>query len=166
MDREALLIVDVQHGFLNQHTQHVIPIIEKMIHQYHSIIATRFFNEANSNFRKLLHWNEMDYQSDGFALALNLPEHAIIIDKPYYTCVTPSFIDYLKKNNLSRIHICGIDTDICVSKCAVDLFENGYTPVVLGFASASTGGPSYHEMALQILIRYIGKEQVIIKNPR
>lgn len=132
-----------------------------MASQYTYTIATRFFNQPNSNFWKLLHWNRFDRQSEDFPLVIDLPD-ALIVDKPTYSCVTPEFISCLQGWGVSEVHICGIDTDICVMKCAVDLFEHGFRPVVLGATCASTAGQKYHEAALKILIRYIGSEQVII----
>ncbi|MEZ6022432.1 MAG: cysteine hydrolase family protein [Hyphomonadaceae bacterium] len=68
--------------------------------------------------------------------------------------------DQLKVRGIDEVHVCGIDIDICVTKCAVDLFEAGVRPVVLGQYCASYGGPTLHEAALQILRRYIGADQV------
>ena len=156
----ALLIVDVQAGFLSPETRHVIAGIERLIPRYAHVIATRFFNPPGSNLRRLVHWERFDRQGTDFPLAIELPDYAIIVDKPVYTCVTSAFLDLLRHCDVSEVHICGIDTDICVTKCAVDLFENGFRPVVLGFACASNGGRECHEAALKILVRYIGREQV------
>ncbi len=156
----ALLIVDVQTGFIIPETRHVIAGIERLIPRYAHVIATRFFNPPDSNFRRLIHWDLFDRQGPDFPLAIKLPDYAIIVDKPVYTCVTSAFLDLLRHRNVSEVHICGIDTDVCVTKCAVDLFENGLRPVVLGFACASNGGRECHEAALKILVRYIGREQV------
>lgn len=156
----ALLVVDAQVGFVGPETQHVIAEIERLIPRYAHVIATRFFNPAGSNFRRLVHWERFDLRGPDFPLAIDVPANTIIVDKSIYTCVTPTFLDILRKLHVSEVHICGIDTDICVTKCAVDLFENGFRPVILGFACASNGGREYHEAALKILIRYIGREQV------
>ena len=162
----ALLVVDVQSGFVNPGTCHVIPEIEQLLGQYTHVIATRFFNPPGSNFRHLLHWERFDQQGADFPLAIELPRDATVIDKPEYTCVTPAFLELLRRREVTEIHVCGIDTDICVTKCAVDLFEAGFRPVVLGFACASNGGEEYHEAALKILRRYIGGEQVLVDDKR
>lgn len=156
----ALLVVDVQAGFVGPGTRHVLPTIERLMPQYTHIIATRFFNPPGSSFRRLIHWERFDREGADFPLAVDLPASATVIDKPEYTCVTPAFLELLRRREVTEVHVCGIDTDVCVTKCAVDLFENGFRPVVLGFACASNGGHEYHKAALKILIRCIGREQV------
>ena len=43
---------------------------------------------------------------------------------------------------------------------AVDLFQNGFRPVVLADACASHAGPDYHEAGLRLLERLIGRRQI------
>ena len=85
----------------------------------------------------------------------------VVLDKQVYTCVTPAFLADLRDNGIEEVAICGIDTDACVSACAVDLFENGIRPVLLSDACASHAGAEYHEAALRILARLIGKNQIV-----
>lgn len=66
----------------------------------------------------------------------------------------------LDKYNIEEVHICGIDTDICVMKCAVDLFKAGRIPIILKDYCASHGGNEFHQSALSILRRYIGTKQI------
>lgn len=51
----------------------------------------------------------------------------------------------------------GIDTDCCVMKTALDLFEIGIKPIVLSHYCASTGGNNIHLAALDMLKRNIGE---------
>ena len=71
-----------------------------------------------------------------------------------------AFLDTLRRQGVSKVDVCGIDTDICVTKCAVDLFENGIEPRVLQDHCASHAGTKTHEDALSILGRYIGRDQI------
>jgi len=59
------------------------------------------------------------------------------------------------------VHIGGLETDICVMKNAVDLFEAGIVPVVLSKYCASCSGEPAHLNALQTMRRYIGAGQVL-----
>lgn len=156
----CLLIVDVQKGFINHHTQHMPALVEKLQEKYDFVIAARFFNEVDSFYRKLLDWHRFSKGSDDTELAFSVRPDALIVDKSVYTCVTADFIDFLNKKNINEVHVCGVDTDVCVTKCAVDLFENGVVPVVLKDYCASCAGPDIHESALKILERYIGERQI------
>ena len=157
----ALLIVDVQEGFVNDSTRHVVPAVEKLQYRYEHIYATRFINGADSPHRNFIDWHRFGEYSPEIELAFVPSPKAVILDKTAYTCVTPAFMDDLRERGVVEVHICGIDTDVCVLKCAVDLFENGIRPVVLSQASASHAGDDYHQSALHILPRLIGARQVL-----
>lgn len=159
--KECLLIVDVQVGFINEATLHIPKLVEKLQKNYKYVYVTRFYNKEDSFYRKLIKWDRFDKGSDDFKLAFNPIENAKIIDKSIYTCINTSFLEEINRKGITEIAICGIDTDICVTKCAVDLFENGIIPVVLANYCASHAGEDAHKFALKTLARFIGKDQVI-----
>lgn len=159
--KSCLLIVDVQNGFINEHTKHIPAMVEKIQANYDLVFATRFYNTNPSFYRKLIGWHRFDRDSDEFMLAFNLIDSGRIIDKPAYTCVDKLFISELKGYDIEAADVCGMDTDICVTKCAVDLFEYGIEPRVLANYCASYAGTSAHENALRTLERFIGKNQVV-----
>ena len=94
-------------------------------------------------------------------MAFKPKEGAVIIDKYIYSCIDERFMRLLKENGIDAVDICGIDTDICVTKCAVDLFERNITPYVLKDYCATHADADIQEAALVILARYIGKSQII-----
>ena len=159
--RSALLIVDVQVGFVNDATRHILPRVEALQKQYAHVYATRFINAEGSPYRRLLDWHRFYRDSYDVPLAFEPVDCVTVIDKHVYTCVTPAFLDDLRRKGIEEVAICGIDTDACVSACAVDLFENGFRPVLLTEACASHAGAEYHEAALRILARLIGKNQIV-----
>lgn len=157
--KRALLIVDVQKGFINDDTRHIPALVERLQYRYDYVFATRFRNTEDSPFRTLVEWDGMTAPED-IVLAFQLKEDAVVLDKTVYTCVTEEFLSMLDAEGIEIVDICGIDTDICVTKCAVDLFENGFVPVVLKDFCATTGGRHLQVPALEILGRYIGKKQI------
>ena len=157
----ALLIVDVQVGFINDATRHILPKVEALQKRYKHVYATRFINADGSPYRRLLGWHRFYTDSDDVPLAFQPVDGVVVLDKYVYTCVTPAFLQDLRDNSIEEVAICGIDTDACVSACAVDLFENGIRPVLLSDACASHAGAEYHEAALRILARLIGKNQIV-----
>lgn len=160
VEDKLLLIVDVQKGFICDKTKHIPSLVEKLQYEYKHVFATRFINPIDSQYRKLIHWSKFTPGSEEIDLAFTPKEGVNIIDKYIYTCVTDTFLTYLETNSIKEVIICGIDTDICVTKCAVDLFEKGYTPIVLKDYCASHAQDDVQEAALIILSRYIGREQV------
>lgn len=161
MAGKCLLIVDVQRGFINEWTAHVPAAVEALQRDYERVVVTRFFNPEGSLFRRLIGWQRLAKDSDDFPLAFQPPADAPVIDKASYTCVTGDFLETLAGWGVTEVHLCGIATDNCVLKSAVDLFEAAITPVVLAGACGSHGGPACHDAGLLLLRRFIGERQVI-----
>ena len=159
--KKALLIVDVQNGFVNDKTKHIPPSVEKLQYSYDLVIATRFVNLPDSPYRRLIKWNHLSPGTDEIELAFKPKEDVIILDKYIYSCINDSFVNMLEENEVDAVDICGIDTDICVTKCAVDLFERNITPYVLKDYCATHAEADVQDVALIILARYIGRSQII-----
>lgn len=138
-------------------------LIEEAQKKYEHLIVTQFYNQPGSFFRKLIDWHKIDRGSDDYALAFNPRPDAIRIEKSIYSFVNEPFLALLDERNIKTIDIAGVDTDICVTKCAVDLIESGRVPRVLSQLCASTAGPEHHNAAINILRRYIGSAQVVVK---
>src|SRR5204863_8699341 len=56
----ALLVMDVQQGFLNQFTAHIPTRLTRLIQrrQYDPILLTRFINTSDSPYRRMLNWHD------------------------------------------------------------------------------------------------------------
>jgi len=158
---KCLLIVDVQVGFINADTAHIPKLVETLQSDYENVYATRFYNKEGSFYRKLIKWERFSKDSADFPLAFTPSYNVTLIDKSIYSCVNDDFIKELEKKGIGAVDICGIDTDICVTKCAVDLFEKGVIPFVLAKYCASHAGEDAHRFALKTLGRFIGRGQVV-----
>ena len=156
-----LLIIDVQKGFITESTAHIPSIVETLAAQYQQVFATRFINPHDSAYRRLIHWERFAPGSEDTQLAFTPPPGTALIEKFTYSCIDAGFRARLEMMDAREVHLCGIATDNCVLKCAVDLFETGYRPVVLAAACASHAGTDYHDWGLRILRRLIGSEQVV-----
>ena len=157
----ALLVVDVQKGFINAHTAHIVQRVEQLLDKYQHIFCAKFFNPQGSFYRRLLHWHEIERGSKDHEFAFKVPQNALIIEKSTYSCVSKSFVQLLKRRGIRRIDLCGLDTEICVTKSAVDLIERGPVPRVLAHYCASSGGEQFHQWGLEVLKRFIGEGQLI-----
>lgn len=67
---------------------------------------------------------------------------------------------YLRQQHIERVFWAGIDTDMCVLKVAMDIFDIGIEPIVLTDCCASTAGLQAHLAGLAVLSRNIGANRL------
>jgi nicotinamidase-related amidase len=94
-------------------------------------------------------------------LASYVSSHTPVVDKHIYTLFTPAGTRLVDERGWTDLYLCGIDTDSCVLKTAVDAFERDLTPWILQDACASHAGPEAHAAGLFIAGRFIGTNQLI-----
>jgi len=161
----VLLVVDMQNGFLGHRSGHVLPIVTRVVEEFKKrgipVVLTRFHNNPDSQYERLIGWTRLR-TSPEVDLAPGLEFDGVaIIDKTIYTALTPEFISMIESHGWRTVAICGVATDGCVLKTAVDVFERGMVPLVLADACASHAGDDVHKAGLLLLSRFIGKQQVI-----
>jgi len=161
---EPLLIVDVQPGFLNAFTHHIPQRIVRLIERdrYSPILFTRFINTPKSPCDRFLNWHSCQDEPE----TKIVPELEPFAQPPFIfsklgLCGMPDeLIDYLSKQPIEKIFVVGIDTDMCVLKIAMDLFDLGIEPIVLTDCCASTAGLQAHLAGLAVLSRNIGAQRL------
>lgn len=170
MASEWLIVVDMQNGFINAKSEHVVQPIAALIEQWNAsgrrVLATRFHNPEGSQWERLIHWKRLRTSPEidlapSIAAALSRSESNVVIDKLSYTSLTDDALKYMNLEAGDTVYLCGIATDGCVLKTAVDLFERGQVPVVLKELVASHAGQAVHEAGLLLLGRYIGSDQIL-----
>jgi nicotinamidase-related amidase len=159
-----LLVVDVQKGFVNKFTEQVPGRVCRLIDQgsWDPLLFTRFVNVPGSPYQRLLDWHdcegppETDLADDVAPYA----QRGRVFVKKGSTGLTAEMRDYLTERKFERMTVVGIDTDMCVMKIALDLFDLGIQPIVLADCCGSTLGAYAHLAGLAILSRNIGPEQI------
>jgi nicotinamidase-related amidase len=159
----AIIIIDVQNGFINPSTAHIPAKIKSLLDAvaFEHRIFTQFFNPPGSPYEKLIQWTRLRTNEEIAIVPELTPYPSVVFQKPIYSCVSQDFLRYAKAQQIHQFYLAGIDTDCCVLKSAVDLFENGFKPMVLADCCMSSGGQLAHEAALTILPRFIGIAQVV-----
>ncbi|MEV0712756.1 isochorismatase family cysteine hydrolase [Nocardia aurea] len=171
--KAALLVVDVQNGFVNEFSAPAVPVITDLATRWtragRPAIYTRYWNYTDSPWERLIGWRalygppETDIVDELTTLASEPEAH--ILDKTVYTALTPEGIDLLRGLDVTDLVICGIATDACVLKSALDAFEFGFTPWVVRDAVASNAtrhrASEIHESALLLISRLVGAGQVV-----
>jgi nicotinamidase-related amidase len=161
---EVLLIVDVQTGFLNQFTHHIPQRVARLIEtgNYDLVFFTRFVNTNDSPYSRFLSWDACSDEPD-----TNLaPEIALfasperVFSKPGLCGIPEEMAAYFRSCLIRQMYVCGIDTDMCVLKIAMDLFDMNIEPIVLTDCCASTAGLQAHLAGLAVLSRNIGANRL------
>ena len=158
---KLLLVIDCQESFVNKYTKKYVTKIDELVKakKYNFIAFTKFINNNESLFYKKLKYEGcMNEEQQRIVIDTNQNK---IFNKYIYSAVNEELKKYLKDNNINEIHLCGFDTDACVQKTAIDLFENNIDVYVLKDYCMSSAGVKVHNFAIKNLQRLIGKESVI-----
>ena len=161
---EPLLIVDVQPGFINSFTHHIPQRIARLIQRdrYAPLLFTRFINETDGPYQKFLDWHSCDREPEINIVPELEPfvQESCVFSKSGLCGMPDDLAGYLQEQHVKRISIVGIDTDMCVLKIAMDIFDIGIEPIVLTDCCASTAGLQAHLAGLAVLSRNIGAQRL------
>ena len=169
--RSALVVIDVQNGFVNEHSRHVVPTIRALADAWlragGDAIFTRYRNYEGSPYDRLIGWRGLmqapETNLDEEIAPLAEGENATVLDKTTYTAFTDQGRAILAP--YTDLYLCGIATDGCVLKTALDAFEGGFTPWIIEDACASNAtrhpAAEVHQSALTLMSRLVGSGQLI-----
>jgi nicotinamidase-related amidase len=164
----ALLVIDVQQGFVNQHSRGILPAVVRLVEGWQvagaPVVLSRFHNEPGSPYETITGWTRLRTPEEQ-ALVADLNSFAAsavaIIDKHQSSVFTPEGSRTIREAGWTDLVLCGIDTDACVYDSAVAAYQAGYRPWIVTDACASTGGARYHDAALLLASRNIGAKQLV-----
>lgn len=161
---DLLLVVDVQLGFLNDFTAHLPSRIAQLIERdrMDPVYFTRFVNVESSAFRRILHWDACAAppETELADEIQHLAQEERVYSKPGYAGLPDALAERLLADEVQRVLVVGIDTDMCVLKVAMDLFDLNIEPVIYVDCCASTAGLQAHLAGLSVLARNIGAEHL------
>lgn len=151
----ALLIIDVQKEFMNDingysMVKHINDYIET--ERYDKVIGTVFRNSIDSNFIRLLNWNDC---MDDTVSAVKCDE---VWNKNGTYGLTYDILERLKE--YEHVDIIGMDIDACVMAAAFQLFDANIDFSILTDMCFSSGGEVIHKAAIEIMKRNFGKAVV------
>lgn len=159
---KCLLIIDVQNGFISAKTEHLVPRLKQLLEQFQDapVFATKFINHGGPFKNYMNNWSRFKTSPEIDVLPLVESRADAIIEKDIYSACSPEILEMFRDKGIDEVYIAGIDTDCCVLKTALDLFEANIRPIVLANYCASNGGEESHAAALTVLVRNIGRAQV------
>ncbi|WP_031074817.1 isochorismatase family cysteine hydrolase [Streptomyces sp. NRRL WC-3742] len=165
---DVLVVVDLQNGFIRDSSRPLIPVVAALVDQWQrhgkDVVFTRYVNYPGSPFERLIHWTKCQ-SSPEIDIVPELAEQArratAVLDKRIYSLFTEEGTELVRRHGWTDLYICGIATESCVLKTAVDAFERDLTPWLLEDATASQAGQEAHEAGLLVASRFIGRGQII-----
>ena len=166
-DKTALVVVDVQNGFVTENSRHVVPVIADLVDRWTAagrpVVFTRYRNHPDSLFHSLMEWRKLTDAPDTDIVdeLQDAVSRAIVIDKKGYSLFNEQGRALVEEKGWTDLVFCGIDTESCVLKSAVDAFEAGIRPWVLTDASASHSDQTGQEAGLLVGRRFVGSAQFI-----
>lgn len=168
IERAALIVVDLQNGFVNHHSSTVVPIVVQLVQRWTAadrpVVFTRYWNYPGSPFERIIQWTRLQ-QVPETDIVPELAESAAAayatIDKITYSCFTPETTALIGEAGWTDLVFCGIATESCVLKSAADAFERDHTPWIVTDASASDAGRAVHDAGLLVARRLIGRNQLV-----
>lgn len=157
---KALLIIDMQAGFMRQGCEDLVPKIARLAGFFpeNAIFQLRYRNYPGSAFARFLDWQEC---TDSQESAL-LPEMEKIgghIYDHWGYLPPPELVQALKP--LAQVGICGVDTDACVMAACFALWDAEIRPWILADYCFSSGGKPLHQAALDLMRRQFGGNSIL-----
>ncbi len=166
--KKILIVVDVQKGFVNENTENTKNKIIELLNQniFDLVISSKYKNIDGSNIEKFTGWTDLkDENSQAIIPEVEEKTNYIITKTDAYSAYTKELINILKKEldgkMPEKVFICGLDTECCVLKTAVDFFEDGIKPIVLADYCFSSLGKNHHIAGLRSLESLIGNNNII-----
>ncbi|MEV0387903.1 isochorismatase family cysteine hydrolase [Nonomuraea sp. NPDC050643] len=164
----VLIVVDVQNGFIREESAYVVPVIVNLVARWQAagadVVFTRYLNYPGSNFEKLFDWSKC-MESPEIDIVPELMPYAerakAVVDKTMYSLFNNEGLRLVRENGWTDFYVCGIATESCVLKTAVDAFELDLTPWLIEDASASHAGQMAHDAGVLVGARFIGPNQII-----
>ena len=159
--KKLLLVLDVQNDFINDNTKDYVTKIEELIvsNKYDEIVFTKFINNENSKWYKELNYKGC-IDKQGQDIVIDTQEYKIF-EKTIYSALNNELRKFIKENDIEQIYLCGFDTDACIQKTALDLFENNYDVYVLKDYCMCSKGVELHNIIINNMKRLIGKDKII-----
>jgi nicotinamidase-related amidase len=165
----VLVVTDMQNGFVREQSAHVVPIVVDLVRRWQEsggdVLFTRYFNYPGSPFERFFDWSRLQSSPETDIVPELQPYlgRGTMLDKRIYSPFTVDSEAAFERRGWSTFYFCGIATESCVLKGAVDAFERNLTPWLIADASASHAGAEAHAAGLLVARRFIGPRQVIAR---
>lgn len=164
--KKILIVIDIQKGFMvNDSTIEAQKSIETLISEkiFDIVIATQYYNYANSPIIKFMGWNKF-LSVDDQKLMNGVRNADYIFRKNRYSAFSQDLLALICRlnNNVlpEEVFLAGVDTECCVLATAIDFFESNIRPIVLCNYCGSSYGSEAKKAGLKSLESLVGKNNL------
>ena len=167
MSRKALIIVDMQYGFMNKNTEHLRLKLKNFLrsnrNKFDLVIGTRYINNYNTPCYKFEGWDKCMEGTEESELIPLVSEYIDYdIGKGVYSCWSGVKESIGKSHKrIDKVYFVGVNTGCCVLHSVFDAYNDLQDCAVISDLCASTSGIESHKAALQILKECITPQRVI-----
>ncbi|MCK4800160.1 cysteine hydrolase [Candidatus Parcubacteria bacterium] len=163
--KNLLLIIDMQEGFRHAESEIILPNLLKLKKSFYGkIVFSKFVNNKNSLFEKQLSWIKFQNDEDRKLFSELQTSDNIELEHDTYTILNEELKKFINKNKITKVYLCGVYTDVCIIKTAMDLFDNDIETFVIKDACNSLHGRKNHDSAIDSLKHILGKKQILSTN--
>ena len=162
--KKCLVIIDMQKGFINVHTKHLVDKIAKYActGDFDYVVATRYINHENTACYKFEGWEDCMEGTEDVELVPEVDNLVTrVFDKDKYSCWNSEFREFLNYNEIDILEFVGVNTACCVLHSVFDCYNDVVECRVVADLCGSTSGPDSHERGIKVLEECITKERVI-----
>lgn len=157
-----LLIVDMQEGFRYRGNVKLTPKINRLIEKFRGDKAfCCFADKKGSKFERDLKWSKFQKASSQKLLKEVNRSGLRTFRHSGYSILTKELLSFISRSKPSGIYLCGIYSNVSISKAALDLFDRGIDVKVVADATASDNGKAGHTHALTTLVHALGRKNVV-----
>lgn len=164
LSKDCLLIIDLQRGFINEHTSHLPQKITECLarRSFSAVIATRYCNTPSTACYRLGGWRDCMEGTPAAELVPELMPHVQrIFDKHTFSGCTRELQTFLHEAQFDRLYICGVNTDCCVLATVFACYDAVQELSVIEYLCGSTLGPHKHRNAIELMRDNITPERII-----
>ncbi len=165
--KEAVLVVDMINDFVydkfgSEDAQNIVPNLKRLLKKAKdSDIMIIYSQDSHSEDDPEMDiWGEHAMQGEKGSKTieeLQGLEDDMVKTSTYDPFFKTDLDDILKNNDIERVIVTGVSTDICVQHAAGSAFIRGYDVIVLDDCTASMSGDK-HESALEYMENIYGAE--------
>jgi nicotinamidase-related amidase len=156
--KKALIMVDVQPGFLNERNKYIVKNIKFLIQNipYDFFVEAVFHSEKDSLWDKQTNW--FLPKDNNFHTLKEISDLFINKDRLHIEKETKSvfkgdtnLLEELKKKNIEEVHIVGVDVNDCVLATAYEAFDLGFFTYVIEECSESSDSEKIRDTGFEVL---------------
>lgn len=159
--KKALIVIDVQNFFINKYTKEIPQKIKSYLQDkkstYDFVVFTQYVNNKKSpaynklNFKECLGGEQIEIVRE---LEDFVSKDNVFIKNTYSAFQNKRLSDFIKKQKINKIDLCGLTSDGCVLATAFDGFDRGFDITVLKDLVGTCWGPEKFNQACLELIGY------------